>query len=460
MAIPQNWDRASLDFRVAVEAFNSGDAKFAGEVCEAILGEHPDHPDAYSMLAQVLMDGGHTALARIAAMYAGSLSPTPDRLVIMAASEVHIGRQEVAIQYLDEVLKHAPNHAVALRMRAEALIGLFRFDEALEYAEKAFAVDPTHEAANAPKGFALLHKRQWGEGWDAYAWGVGRQQFRDRHVYLKDGQELPDWDGKRPGRLLVYAEQGLGDQLCYASALVDPRVVEVVCDPKLTNLLQRSLPAKVYGDQYTKETNWTPSADHALAMSQMMRFRRRTAESFPRKPYLVPHPEKRLMHKALLDSISNRPKVGIAWTGGKPLTKSFGGRNLVPEDLAPILSLPYDFINLEYRDGDNIDGVHDLRWLHRTKDYDDTAALVSCLDAVVTVPTTAYHLAGGLGTKAFVIVHDKPHFHEGLTGESPWWGSVEFIRRPEYGTEGAIAETAKRLEKFIGNLKADGEPKI
>lgn len=450
MAIPTNGNGPSLAFQVAVSAYNSGDMKFAGEVCEAILADNPEHVDAFALLSRVLVDNGHTALARLAALYAASLKPTADNLTVMAATEIHLGRQERALEYLDEVLKVNPNHGVALRMAAEAHIGLFRFDEALQYADKALAIDPNDESARAPKGFALLHARKWGEGWDNYAWGVGQQQYRDKAVFLKDGKELPEWKGREPGRLLVYAEQGLGDQLAYCSALVDPRVVEVVCDPKLTNLLQRSLPGVVHGDQFNTEVDWEPQADYCLSMSQMMQYRRRTAESFPRKAFLKPHPQKRIMAKALLDSISDRPKVGIAWTGGKPLQKSFGGRNLEAEDLAPILSLPYDFINLEYRDTENIDGVHDLRWLHKTKDYDDTAALVDCLDAVVTVPTTAYHLAGALGVKAFVIVHDKPHFHEGMTDkESPWWGSVEFIRRPELGTAGAIAETAKRLETFI-----------
>lgn len=450
MEISENRDGQGLDFRVATDAYNNGDLKFAGQACEAILSDKIDHHGAYALMAQILVDQNHAPMARLAAMYAASLHPSESNLCILASCEIHAGRDEIAVEYLNQVLTRNHRHVVATRMMAEAMLRLFRFDEALDWANRALELDPDHFDARSPKGFALLHKRKWGEGWDNYAWGVGRQQFRDRHVYMRDGKEIPEWNGNSPGRLLVYAEQGLGDQLAFCSALVDPRVVEVVCDPKLANLLQRSLPGTVYGDQYAKTTNWEPRADHCISMSQMMQYRRRTAESFPRTPYLTPHPEKALMCRALLNSMGTRPKVGIAWTGGTPMAKAFGGRNLEPDDLRPILSLPYDFINLEYRDTPNIEGVHDLRWLHKTKDYDDTAALVSCLDAVVTVPTTAYHLAGGLGVKAFVIVHDKPHFHEGMTDkESPWWGSVEFIRRPEYGTAGAVAETAKRLETFI-----------
>ena len=83
-------------------------------------------------------------------------------------------------------------------------------------------------------------------------------------------------------------------------------------------------------------------------------------------------------------------------------------------------------------------------------DYEDTAALVNCLDAVVCVPTTVYHLAGALGKPAFVIVHDNPHWHEGVEGDCPWWETVEFYRRPQLGVEGAIKAVRNRIRgKFL-----------
>jgi ADP-heptose:LPS heptosyltransferase len=72
-----------------------------------------------------------------------------------------------------------------------------------------------------------------------------------------------------------------------------------------------------------------------------------------------------------------------------------------------------DFISLEYKDrSEEIDAsgltVHDFPWGTQTDNYEDTIALISCLDAVVCVPTTAYHAAGALGVPAIVMVHDTP----------------------------------------------------
>lgn len=460
MAIPENRNGSGLDLLVAQDALKRGDTEFAGQIAQQILNQEPDDPGALAILAETLIDKGHEAIGRLAARRAAQLNPTAHNLMVCGAIETHLGRAKEAESYFKQSLKRDPKYAPTLRLMAHAAVMQYKFAEAERLANEALAISDHHQARCA-RAFAYLHQRKWGEGWDDYHHGLGHQQWRDRQVYYRnpgDAKPLPEWDGRAPGRVLVYAEQGLGDQIAYASALVDPQVSEVVCDPKLQALLQRSLPGKVYGDQFAKEVDWTPRADYVCAMSTMMRFRRRTAESFPRTPYLKPHPEKTLMWRALLDSVSDKPKVGIAWTGGRPGALAFNGRNLTPEQLGPILDLPYTFVSLEYREGDQIPGVLDWPWGTRTKDYDDTAALVSCLDAIVCVPTTAYHLAGGLGVKAFVIVHDKPHFHEGTTDkESPWWGSVEFTRRTELGTKGAVLEVARKLKNHVdANFRGRG----
>lgn len=452
MAISPDRHGADLDYLVAHDALKRGDIEFAGQIAQQILNNDPDHDGALSILAETLIDKGHEAVGRLAARRAAQLNPTAHNLMVCGAIETHLGRPREAESYFKQALRRDPKYAPTLRLMAHSAVMQYRFDDAERYANEALALGEHHQARCA-RAFAYLHQRRWGEGWDDFHHGLGHQQWRDRQEYYRnpgDKKPLPEWDGKAPGRVLVYAEQGLGDQIAFCSALVDPQVSEVVCDPKLQPLLQRSLPGKVYGDQFAKEVDWIPQADYAIAMSSMMRFRRRTKESFPRTPYLKPHPEKKLMWQALLDSVSNKPKVGIAWTGGRPAAVAFNGRNITPEQLGPILSLPYTFVSLEYREGEQIPGVLDWPWGTRTKDYDDTAALVSCLDAIVCVPTTAYHLAGGLGVKAFVIVHDKPHFHEGTKDtESPWWGSVEFIRRAALGNKGAVLEVAKRLENYV-----------
>jgi ADP-heptose:LPS heptosyltransferase len=78
---------------------------------------------------------------------------------------------------------------------------------------------------------------------------------------------------------------------------------------------------------------------------------------------------------------------------------------------------------------------------------------------VVSVPTTIYHLAGALGKPAMVLVHDQPHFHEGIAGDCPWWESVKFYRRPELGTENAVLAIRDSIINSLRDTRT-GEVKV
>ena len=188
-----------------------------------------------------------------------------------------------------------------------------------------------------------------------------------------------------------------------------------------------------HGDQFNEELDWDITSDYQTCMASALRY----AEMKPRGRYLKPHPDKRHQWASLLRSYSMRPKIGIAWTGGTPRSHGWRSRNLNLSDLLPILKLPFTFVSLEYKDKrietEAFEERHNVRildftWATQTDDYDDTAALVDCLDAIVVVPTSAYHLAGGLGVPAHVIVHEHPHWHESTEGDCPWWESVKFYR--------------------------------
>lgn len=453
MALSANGHGSNLDLQVASDALDRGDTVFAGEVVNRALSVDPNDLEALLMATRVLIDGGKSAIALAIAEKARTLAPNDHRAWLMTGAAETSLQRPIGIKALEHALTLAPDNPAVLRTLAHACVIGYKFDEAEAYARKAIALDPKHPQAHAALAFTLLHRREWGVGWDEYAHGMGHQQWREVQDY-----GLKDYEGRGPA--LVYAEQGLGDQIAYCST-VGREVSEVVCHPKLTNLLGRSLPVPVYGDQFKKQIDWKPRGQFQVSMSGLQRFHRRRAEDFPQKPYLKPHPYKQFECKALLRALGKRPKVGIAWTGGQVGSAGFASRNLTLEQLLPILKLDADFICLEYRDKtDELCAfeethsitVHDWEWRARSEDLDDVAALVSCLDAVVCVPTTIYHVAGALGVKAFVAVHSTPYFHEGLDGDcSPWWGkTVEFYRRTSLGNAGCVERIKSALEAHLG----------
>ena len=426
--------------RLIEQRLSAGDTHGAGEAVDSWLMEDPDNAEALLLLARVLIDTDKPAVALPVARQACRRMPNRwEPWYLLGAAEVFMQRTTEARKALFKAHAINPNAAV-LRVLANALVLDYDFDEAEKYARKSLELEESWEA-RIVLAFAQLHRREWSEGWKNYRCQVGQVQDRMAHNY-----GLPEWRGE-PGKVLIYGEQGLGDQLAFCSA-INPH--QLVCHPKLKNLLSGSFP-EVHGDQFTDEIDWEVTADYQTSMGTAMIF----SDMKPRGRYLTPNWDKRVQWNALLASHGFKPKVGIAWTGGRVRSHGWRGRNMTLEDLLPILKLPYTFVSLEYKDrSDEIADfeaahgikIHDWPWGTQTDDYDDTAALVDCLDAVVCVPTTAYHLAGALGVPAHVLVHERPHWHEGTAGDCPWWESVNFYRRPELGDD-AVQAIADELQR-------------
>lgn len=295
---------------------------------------------------------------------------------------------------------------------------------------------------------SLLATRQWATGWDAYEHLIRPNKLREEITYEPD---LPRWDGSRGGEVVVYGEQGIGDELLFASILPDlaAHCTPILdCDPRLSGLFRRSFGCPAYGTRFSKSKPWLK--DHRpkakCAIGSLAKFYRRDEQSFPRVPYLKPDPEKRAMARALLDQWPGR-KIGLAWTGGRKYTRE-ADRSLTLDQLEPILSIPdCTFVSLQYA-GDYYE-TPDQRIKHvpiftQSKDYDDTAALVAELQGVVSVTTAVALLAGSVGTQCAVAVPEYPTWHWPRTGEFPWF-PLTLHRRKGKEWAGVIEEIAGTL---------------
>ena len=319
-------------------------------------------------------------------------------------------------------------------------VDIGKFEEGLKYLLEASQIDPENDKVVSNSGFCYLAMRNWREGWKRYHRALGQGQ-RTATQYADE----PEWDGTRGRRVVVYGEQGIGDQICFASIVPDMvKDCRVILDvtPKLKGLFARSFPdAKVYGTHKQQFKRWEKADrdfDASIPLGQIGEFYRLTDESFPQVPYLVPDEERVLMWNSLFRT-KGKPCIGIAWTGGIQRTgKRFRCATL--EDWLPLFkAIDAHWVSLEYKPGKDVD---DFKARHPeidikeyphgtlTHDYDDTAALVRALDLVVTVPTSVGHLAGALGTPMIWLKHMYPCFKiaAGLpfhpwTALMPWQGT-------------------------------------
>ena len=371
---------------------------------------------------------------------------------------------EKAEEYFKKALKIKPSFSHS--MEGMSMIGLERgeFGLTIEYANRALAADEDAIDAKVNRGMAYLALKRWREGWRDYNANIGTEKNRKE---IKYGDE-PRWDGTKGLDVVCFTEQGLGDEISFASCLPDlirdSKSVTIECDSRLENLFKRSFPTcEVYGTRY-KETvpKWRTEKkfDAHTAIGYLPQIYRNKDADFTGKPYLIPNPQMAMQWRVLLDSLGPKPKIGLSWTGGIPKTGQ-KRRTLNLDTLSPLFRFDADWISLQYKDADDIKAaedkygvkIHDWHWGTRIKDYDNTAALVSELDLVITVQTAVVHTAGAVGTECWCLVPEVPMWRYLKEGEwFPWASSVSLWRQKKK-TWPVVPMIDKLREKFANHPK-------
>lgn len=282
---------------------------------------------------------------------------------------------------------------------------------------------PATEAARADLikyslSYQYLRQGRLAEGWDYYDFGF------DPFIPLNASRSpartfiAPEWDGSplEGRRLLVWREQGVGDEIMFMTCLPEleraggPVVIE--CEPRLVTTIARSFPSmSVRAENFRLVPGMRSLAedyDVQIAVGSLPRLFRQTLSDFARSvAYIKPDPEKvEKFKQRLATDGQHRRKIGICWRSGMldPLrNQHYCG---LP-DWGSIFSLPdCDLVNLQYgdceeelREAEQLFGVSILRWsdLDLKNDFDSVWALMASLDSVVTVGTAVCSMAGALG---------------------------------------------------------------
>jgi hypothetical protein len=370
------------------------------------------------------------------------------------------GRYQEAYDAFKEAHDISPGSVVTSVNLSNTALMLGRPEEAIQWANEGIRLDPEEIKPYINMGHALLTIGDHERGWKEYAKGVGHFEWRKKKTF---GGE-PVWDGDNTGlnRIAVYGEQGLGDQVLFASVFNrfqkwiergSPEAeITIDCHWRIEGLLSRSFPwARVCGTQFTENPTWGEFLDASCAMSELMPHFIGKASDFSGVPYLRPCPNRKAEYAAALEQHhagKSGLKIGLAWTGGVVRTQGHLRSGSYPEWKALLPSnTEHTYVNLEYRESDADDDPDLITWplASRSPNMDDVAALISGLDLLIGVPTTSVHLAGALGVPTICLVDPSPHCFWGREGERlPYYDSVRLVRR-EDTTWGKYLEETRRI---------------
>ena len=422
-----------------------GDAD-ALSISDTILQHDPVNAWALSTAGLALYRMERYGLAASLLNSASQLAPDQAAIWNNFAIAMREWHPKDAVMLLRKAVEVDPTHLEARKNLAGCLGRIGKRDEAIALNRQLREEMP--DDVDIPYNLALdlLHTDNWKEAFEAYQYSEGNAQRTVRN-YHKD-KKTPRWDGEKGQKVVIYGEQGVGDEILAAAAYValdayaefdpDDWDADVIldCDPRLEGIFKRSFPnLKVYGTRDKTALAWPAEEEPDSALIAMAAFGKFMKPVDEVDAWLVPDPHLVEMFKKKLAETGDGPYIGLSWSGGaKDWDRA--ERTIPIEELGPILTTPNaTIVNLEYQDGPIPDGVVDFPWATRKGvDLDLTAALIAALDMVVSVPQTVCDIAGAVGTPLKALVsHNPPWRFAEAAGEAWIWENVKTYRKKPGG---------------------------
>jgi len=408
-----------------------GDAD-ALATADEIIQTDPLNADAMYIAGTALLRMQQKGLAAVLLNAASQIKPEQGAIWNNLGCALQEWHPKDAVAVFSAALEREPGHVEARKNLAAVLGRIGRREEAIALNMELRGERPDDPDIPYNLALDLLHTSDWDAAFEAYRYSEGNAQRTVRNYHAD--KQTPRWE-RQAGKVVIYGEQGVGDEILAASAypelLADNTDIDFVfeCDPRLESLFRRSFPqATIYGTRGKGVLDWPVEEKPDAALISMALFgQEMTPESKP-EPWLKPDPVLVNMFRELLGP---GLKIGLSWSGGA--TSWDRAERTVPlEVLGPIMTTPdAKVVSLEYVDGPKPEGIIDLSWATRKGvDLDVTAALIAALDVVVSVPQTACDIAGAVGTPIRALVSENPPWRFAEAAGDAWiWKDVKTYRK-------------------------------
>jgi tetratricopeptide (TPR) repeat protein len=446
----------------AEACFNLGNAlRELGRADEAIarfrqaLQLRSDHANAANNLGLTLTEAGRAAEAVEPLRQAVALQPgMKEGQNNLGLAYADLGRFAEAEACYQTALRLDPGYVEAHTNLGSACKEQGRLEEGLVCYQQALWLEPESPVAHYNRALAWLQQGDYERGWLEYEWRWRRRQARPRHT------SQPRWEGSPlAGRtILLWREQGLGDTIQFVryAALVSRQGGRVVveCPACLVPLLSRCPGI----DVLVTENQPLPQLDVQAPLLSLPALLKTTLASVPALvPYLHAEPERVTAWRTRLGA-RRAFRVGVVWQGN-PYFRGDRHRSFPLASLAPLAAVEgVQLVSLQKE--------HGLEQLRAERGFPitvlegldasggafvDTAAVMRCLDLVVTADTAAAHVAGALGVPVWLALSRAPDWRWGLSGETtPWYPSMRLFRQGQLGDwRSVFASMATALRREV-----------
>lgn len=421
---------------LALCRFDDGDPAGAAQCLQQVLLLDPSSEKTRIDLGEMLLE---------ARRYREAITCFDQVLTESPGNDGVLNSKGTALQELDDldgaeacyrqVLEHDPDNVLALNNMATVLRSRALPEEAIMLFDQALQHVPGDGQIIFNRSLARLTIGDFTRGWEDY-----EKRFARQVPVPLPPHDLPRWQGEplNGQRLLIQAEQGYGDTFQFARylPLLAEKFGSVVFEVQdrsvktAMNGLGNMVTVIARGDQL-------PPVDYKIPLLSLPGIFGTEFGSIPcPEGYLKPDRARKAAWEQHLGLPDGRLRVGLVWGGRK--TSLNANRSMLLADLREALAVDgIRFISLQLGDDatqaeELADAIEDVR--HLIHDFGDTAALVACLDLVITIDTAVAHLAGALGVPTWVMLKLAPDWRWFLhRNDSPWYESIRLFRQQQVG---------------------------
>ncbi|ASW00513.1 hypothetical protein [Paraburkholderia aromaticivorans] len=357
----------------------------------------------------------------------------------------------------------APGNADVLSAIGMYLGEQARYEESEAALQAALAIDPSAVQAAVDLADLGLRRGAWASAWPRFEARLAREDRERNNVVSLMTRVCPRWRGEAlAGKtLVVHSEQGSGDDIQMVRFI--PFLAARVGDEggRLVLAVRRALHplfARFHADCVSIEDGPLGTPHYGLPMMSLPLVLGLQPEQVRGTPYLRADATKVAAWRERVGACAPDAKwqIGLVWSGS-PTHRRDAKRSIPLAALAPLQALP-DVVFHPLTPGRHADvtalAAQGFRLCDLTGDYahgfDDVAAHLAALDAVVTIDSAPLHLGGALGHRVLAMLDHVSHWSWGTEESQPWYDSVDLYRQPRPAQWAPVVErVAARLATMM-----------
>ena len=343
---------------------------------------------------------------------------------------------EKAQMYYEKCLQYSPENADCVYNLGVVLEKQFKYAEAQEKYAEAIAFNPEMTDAHWNNAIVLLRMGNYKNGWNEFEWRLRKKEHQ------RNDLPFDYWNGENLNnkRLLIYDEQGFGDtiQFCRFTKILAKKYsvdISIECKAEIYPLLKNNLN---YNNIFVRNEKVYSSNDfdYKLSFLSLPKYLGIDENNLGiKRPYIKADSEKKLN----LSEGNKRKKIGIVWSGN-PIHENDKYRSIKLSRLVKVLK-QFDFQLFSLQKLSENDSANEI--LSRNNivnlspdifNFNDTANFINGLDLVISVDTSAAHLAGAMMKSVWILLPKNSDWRWGIAGNTTaWYPTAKLFRQTKLG---------------------------